>query len=167
MTTRIFEDFADFLEYIDIQNFKEKMLCIDYGLKKVGLAVSDASLTISTPYSILERKNDFDLIQKIVKIIEQNLIKAIIIGFPMTLAGNHTSLTPKVISFALQFEKSIELPIVLYDERMSTKGAINQLYSINPNIKNINNIDDKYAASYVLQGVLERIKNIKNNGVVN
>ena len=132
-----------------------RFLGIDYGSKRVGLAISDRSNIIAKPYKTLINKSENDLLNQIEIIIRDNNIKLIVIGLPLNMSGNDTIQTKSVRRFKKAL-LTIGLPIVFEDERLSSVSAKNSL--ILQNIKTGHNKSqiDKTAAALLLQQFLDK-----------
>ena len=132
-----------------------RFLGIDYGSKRVGLAISDRSNIIAKPYKTLINKSENDLLNQIEIVIRDNDIKLIVIGLPLNMSGNDTSQTKSVRRFKDGLHK-LGLPIVFEDERLSSVSAKNSL--IFQNIKTGHNKSqiDKTAAALLLQQFLDK-----------
>ena len=132
-----------------------RFLGIDYGSKRVGLAISDRSNIIAKPYKTLINKSENDLLNQIKTIIRENNIKLIVIGLPLNMSGNDTIQTKSVRRFK-EALLAIGLPIVFEDERLSSVSAKNSL--ILQKIKTGHNKSqiDKTAAALLLQQFLDK-----------
>lgn len=126
-----------------------RILAIDYGSKKVGLAMSDETESIALPFLILKNKGDEIVACEIKKICKENEIGKIIIGIPKTLSGKESEQTQQVKRFVDFLKKEIKLSIILRDERLTSKMAQRFLE------KN-KKYDDKIAAQILLQGYLDK-----------
>lgn len=152
----IFEDINLF--YSCLQKNK-RLIALDIGTKKIGIAITDLSKTISNPHSVIIRKNikkDFESISKII----QDEYDGFIIGYPIAMNGDKGNSCAKIYEFAKLILKYFNLPIYLQDERLSTKGAYSYLSVTNLNRKQKNEIDDKISSSLILEIVLSKLKNI-------
>ena len=99
--------------------YSKKFLSIDYGTKYIGTALSDQTYIISIPYRTLDKKC---LMDEINEIIEKENIYGIIIGMPYHLDGSESEMSDQVRKFSLALSKIIKNPILLLDERLSSKG---------------------------------------------
>ena len=99
--------------------YRKKFLCIDYGTKYIGTAISDQTNIISIPYKTLDEKS---LKEGINEIIEKENIYGVIIGMPYHLNGSESEMSDQVRKFSLALSKIIQNPILLLDERLSSKG---------------------------------------------
>ena len=100
-------------------NYAKKFLAIDYGLKHIGVAISDLSNIISIPYSTFTEE---EILKNISKIIKDENIYGIIIGKPYHLDGSISEMIQNVEKFSKKLEKIIPEPILFIDERLSSKG---------------------------------------------
>lgn len=124
-----------------------KILGIDYGSKRVGLAISDESFTLARELSILSPKAFWDHIEELVLTEE---ISHIILGLPLNMNGNPTESTRNVQQFADKLEEKLNLPVEYMDERLSSVMAGN----MPGGKKNV----DSLAAQIILQNYLDKIK---------
>ena len=133
-----------------------RFLAIDFGEKRIGLALSDPMKIIAKPFKTIFYSNQNDLINKIALIIKDEKIEKIILGLPKGLKGNNTSQTNIVIEFYKYIKDKIDTPIVMEDERLSSVSAKKSL--ILQNIKTGHNKDliDETAAAIFLQLYLDK-----------
>ena len=142
-------------------NKKLPLLGIDPGTKNIGLAISDVSKTIATPLDVLPNVKYKNLVNYIKNIQHRNGLSGIVIGYPVNMDGTVGPKAQSSNSLADNLFKDINLPILLWDERLSTSAVEKML--INADItrdKRKKNID-KLAASYILQGFLDLILKIE------
>ena len=133
-----------------------RFLAIDFGEKRVALALSDPMKIIAKPFKTIFYSNQNDLINKIALIIKDEKIEKIILGLPKGLKGNNTSQTNLVIEFYNFIKDKIDTPIVMEDERLSSVSAKKSL--ILQNIKTGHNktLIDETAAAIFLQLYLDK-----------
>ena len=133
-----------------------RFLAIDFGEKRIGLALSDPMKIIAKPFKTIFYSNQNDLINKIALIIKDKKIEKIILGLPKGLKGNNTSQTNIVIEFYNYIKDKIDTPIVMEDERLSSVSAKKSL--ILQNIKTGHNktLIDETAAAIFLQLYLDK-----------
>ncbi|HPR16853.1 MAG TPA: Holliday junction resolvase RuvX [Candidatus Cloacimonadota bacterium] len=131
-----------------------RLLAIDYGEKRIGVALSDPLQIISRPYRVLDNSGDavFDEIKSIIR--AENVGK-VIVGLPLNLAGEDTLKTSEVRRFAEKLQAQIAEPLILWDERYSTDEAHKALKSMKVSVREGRQIVDKIAASIILQDYLE------------
>tara|TARA_B100000408_G_C10273405_1_gene212826 strand:- start:383 stop:838 length:456 start_codon:yes stop_codon:yes gene_type:complete len=149
---------------LDIEDFKKsignksRLLGIDPGKKRIGLAISDEDKLVSTPLKTILKKKNFDFIKEIKEIIKENNIKGIIVGNPLNMDGSKGSSSQSSNDFARNLSNNISIPVTMWDERLSSEGAFKLSANIGVNTsKKIKKLDQN-AASFILQGVLDYLK---------
>ena len=133
-----------------------RLLAIDFGEKRVGLALSDPTKIIAKPFKSITYTDHDDLLNQISLIIEEKNVEKIILGFPKGLKGQNTAQSNKVMSFFNLIKNKNIVPIVMQDERFSSVSAKKSL--ILQNIKTGHNkgLIDETAAAIFLQLYLDR-----------
>ncbi|MDD5625694.1 MAG: Holliday junction resolvase RuvX [Patescibacteria group bacterium] len=101
------------------------ILAIDYGNQHIGLAIADSKLKIVFPYKVLEYQGDNFLFDSLQEIVKKEKIEKIIVGRPMGMQNNLTDQTKITDEFVQKLKKAIELPIEIFDERLTSKMALN------------------------------------------
>ena len=150
---------------ITLEEFKKKQLdkCrligLDLGSKRIGVSICDEKQLIATPFKTINRSTAKDLIDELKRIIEENNIKGIIIGNPLNMDGSSGSSAQSVKDTSNNIEKSIDLPICLWDERLSTVGAFNLSSQLDINVSKREKKIDENAAAFILQGALNFLNN--------
>lgn len=144
-----------------IKDFKEslpqgtRVLGIDYGSKKIGLSISDRDRIIASPYKTLIRKNLKSDIQYICDVIDENFVSGIVLGYPIETRGTTGEACAAVDRFCKELLTKKPLPCYLQDERLSTSAVRQILNHTNMSRAKKDEVDDKMAASYVLQIALD------------
>ena len=135
-----------------------KALGIDFGTKRVGLALSDRSNIIASPYRTLNYVSEKDLITQLETVVSENDIEILVLGLPINMKGEDTVQTKKVRNFK-EILSTLQIPIVFEDERLSSVSEINSL--ILQNVKTGHNKPeiDKTAAAIILQQYLDKNSN--------
>ena len=142
-----------------ILNTKSRLIGVDMGTKKVGISISDENRKIATPFKTIDYKNIEYLGNEIQKIVKDTGIDAIIFGNPLNMDGTKGSATQSIKDKIKLLSDKIDLPMFLWDERLSTVGAFNLSSQLDINVsKRVKNID-KNAATFILQGVLDYLNN--------
>ena len=135
-----------------------RSLGIDFGDKRVGLAISDKSNLIASPFKTINYTNANDLVSQLEKIVIENNIEIFVLGLPINMKGEDTTQT-KIVRKFKESLSSLDLPIIYEDERLSSVSAKNSL--ILQNIKTGHNKSeiDKTAAAIILQQYLDKNSN--------
>ena len=142
-----------------ILNTKSRLIGVDMGTKKVGISISDENRKIATPLKTIDYKNIKYLGNEIQKIVKDTGIDAIIFGNPLNMDGTKGSATQSIKDKMKLLSDKIDLPMFLWDERLSSVGAFNLSSQLDINVsKRVKNID-KNAATFILQGVLDYLNN--------
>ena len=140
-------------------NNKSRLIGVDMGTKRVGISISDENRKIATPFKTINYENIQILIKEIDRIINENNISGIIFGNPKNMDGTEGSSSQSVKDKIKLISEKIEIPLVLWDERLSTVGAFNLSGQLDLNVtKRVKNID-KNAAAFILQGALDFLNN--------
>ncbi len=137
-----------------------RVLGIDYGEKRIGLAISDPLGIIAQGLKVVSAENFFQNkgIEEFRELIKEFKISKIVVGFPLNMDGSTGKKGNEVQSFVEQLKKHISLPIVLWDERLTTVAAENILINSDLSRKRRKKVVDKVAAAIILQGYLDRQK---------
>lgn len=131
-----------------------KILGIDYGSKRIGLALADEEVKIAVPYITLENKGWRENFKELQKIIGEEDIHAVVMGLPLGLSGKETEQTKETRKFFQFLEGVLPIPVILEDERLSSK----QVDALAKKIKK--RLDrDSVAAMLILQTYLDKHKN--------
>ena len=146
---------------LDIEEFgkkidkKSRLLGIDPGKKRIGIAICDENKIIATPYTTIIKKSFSDLLVQINKIISDNDIRGIVIGNPINMDGSASQSSQSAKDLGINLSKNISIPITMWDERLSSRGAFNLSNDLNVNTsKRISKLDENSAA-FILQGTLD------------
>jgi len=150
---------------ITIEDFKIKhsnkvrFIGLDLGSKRIGVSICDERQSIATPFKTINKTNTNDLIDQLKVIIEENNIGGIIVGNPLNMDGSLGRSAQSVNDVALNIEKSIDLPVILWDERLSTVGAFNLSSLLDVNVSKRVKTIDQNAAAFILQGAIDFLNN--------
>ena len=150
---------------ITIDEFKNKLssgsrlLGIDLGTKRIGIAISDYNQKIATPLRTLDKSKQGKLIEELESIITENDIKGIIIGNPINMNGTYGKSSQSAKDIAINISNKIDIPVSLWDERLSTVGAFNLSSELDVNVSKREKDIDKFAAAFILQGALDYLQN--------
>ena len=146
---------------LDIDEFKKKidkksrLMGIDPGGKRIGVAISDENKIVATPYSTIVKKDYSSFLIEIKKIISENNIKGIVIGNPINMDGSPSPSSQSAKDLAINLSKDITENIIMWDERLSSQGAFNLSSNLDINVsKKVDKLDEN-AAQFILQGALD------------
>ena len=149
---------------IDIEDFKKsiekksRLLGIDPGKNRIGLAISDENKLVSTPLKTIVKKNNSNFINEIKEIVVENNIKGIIIGNPINMDGSKGPSAQSANDFAKHISNNVSVPVTMWDERLSSEGAFNLSSNLDVNVsKKVKKLDQN-AASFILQGAIDYIR---------
>ncbi len=150
---------------ITLEKFKKKYLdkCrligLDLGSKRIGVSICDEKQLIATPLKTINKNSLKDLIDELRFIIEENDIKGIIVGNPLNMDGSSGRSAQSVKDTTENIEKNLNIPICLWDERLSTVGAFNLSSQLDINVSKREKKIDENAATFILQGALDFLNN--------
>ena len=146
---------------LDIEDFKKKLpkksrlMGIDPGGKRVGIAISDENKIIATPYKTLIKNKYSDFVKELIEIVNENKIMGIVIGNPINMDGSSSQSSQSARDLAINLSKDITENITLWDERLSSKGAFNLSNDLGINTsKKVSKLDQN-SAQFILQGALD------------
>ena len=150
---------------ITIEEFKNKitkksrLLGLDLGSKRIGVAISDDLQSIATPFKTIYKESTIQFIDELKLIIKENNIEGVIVGNPINMDGSLNRRSQSTKDVCKNILKNINVPLCLWDERLSTVGAFNLSSQLDVNVsKKVKNID-KNAAAFILQGAIDYLKN--------
>jgi len=145
----------------DSNNFREiipynkTILCLDLGKKRIGLAISDVNQKIASPYMVIEEKKFSEVSIIIEGTVKKFGVGSIIVGDPINMDGSLGPKSQSSRSFIRNLYKNIKIPILLWDERLSTVAAERSLIEADISRKKRTKVIDKIAATIILQGLLD------------
>ena len=150
---------------ITIEEFKKKqsekcrLIGLDLGSKRIGVSICDEKQLIATPYKTIRKSKNNELIKELKYIIQENDIKAIIIGYPLNMDGSLGSSAQSVNDVSKNIDKEIDVDVCLWDERLSTVGAFNLSSQLDVNVSKREKNIDQNAAAFILQGAIDYLNN--------
>ena len=144
-------------ELATLINKGQRLLGVDPGAKKIGLALSDPSLTFAAPFSTLERVKFSFLLAELKKIIEVENIGGIIVGLPLNMNGTEGPSAQSARALARNLQSELSMPTAFWDERLSTHAVNRTLLEADISRKGREKVVHKMSAAYILQGALDRI----------
>ena len=145
----------DIDEFIEKINKKSRLIALDPGGKRIGIAISDENKIVATPYTTLIRQNYANLLTQIKKIIDDNQVEGIIVGNPINMDGSEGPSSQSAKDLAKNLSNDITKNSTLWDERLSSQGAFNLSNELAINSsKKLKKLDEN-SAQFILQGVLD------------
>ncbi|MDZ7289614.1 MAG: Holliday junction resolvase RuvX [candidate division KSB1 bacterium] len=136
-----------------------RILAIDFGLKRVGLAVSDPMQIIARALDTVTYKSRRELVNRLVAIIQENEIVKIVIGLPRNMNGSEGDMAKAVRQLISELAAIVALPLETWDERLSTVQAERALREMGISSRTARRGEvDRLAAVFILQSYLDRIK---------
>ena len=133
-----------------------RYLGIDYGEKRIGLALSDPTLIIAQAYKTIHFVSLKDLLQQIGNLVEELDIKKIILGLPLSMKGSDSQKTKEVRVFGEKLSKTLAIPVKYFDERLSTVRAHQILQELGKKPSKSRQKVDQLAAQQILQTYLDK-----------
>tara|TARA_Y100000590_G_scaffold251019_1_gene281916 strand:- start:1558 stop:2004 length:447 start_codon:yes stop_codon:yes gene_type:complete len=140
-------------------NKNSRLIGLDLGSKRIGVSICDEKRLIATPFKMLNLDKLINVIADLKNIILENDIKAIIVGNPINMDGSIGPSAQSVKDKVLVISREINLPIALWDERLSTVGAFNLSRQLDVNVTKRSRNIDKNAAAFILQGAIDYLNN--------
>ena len=138
---------------------KSRLLGIDIGTKRIGISISDDKRLIAMPLKTVEASSLNKFIKEIKYLVNENNIQGLIIGDPINMDGTKGKSSQSVKDKSIIINREVNIPIILWDERLSTVGAFNLSSQLDINVsKRVKKIDEN-AATFILQGALDYLNN--------
>ena len=149
---------------LDLSTFKSaiapnlRLLGLDLGEKTIGLALSDTTLSVATPMETLQRGKFATDALKLDAIVFAQHVGGLVVGLPLNMDGSDGPAAQSARAFARNFAARSVLPILMWDERLSTAAVTRALIDADASRKRRAEVVDKMAAGYILQGALDRLR---------
>ncbi len=154
--------FEDLTEYVAALPPAHGLMGLDLGDKTIGVAISDPRWSVASPHETVRRRKFGLDAARLLKIIAARDIGGVILGLPRNMDGSEGPRCQSTRAFARNFSRLTDLPIGYWDERLSTVAAERALLEADTSRKRRAEVIDNIAASYILQGVLDRIGHIRS-----
>lgn len=135
-----------------------KIMGLDLGTKTIGVAISDGMRYSATPLETIKRTKFTHDAERIVELIGHNQVVAVILGLPLNMDGSEGPRVQSTRAFARNLAPRINLPIAFWDERLSTSAVTRMMIEADLRRDRRAEVVDKLAASYILQGALDRLR---------
>jgi len=135
-----------------------RILGLDFGTKRIGVAISDELLITAQGLQTIERRAlDADL-DKIRNVIKENGVSEVVVGLPLNMNGTYSAKTKEVVQFMDSLSKAIDIPVKTWDERLTTMQAERALLEADVSRAKRRKVADKLAAQIILQSYLDSRK---------
>jgi putative holliday junction resolvase len=148
----------DALEFATLLAPMQRLLGLDLGTKTIGLALSDVTRTIATPLETIKRVKFTPDVARLLDIARDHAVTGLVLGLPVNLDGTEGPRAQATRAFARNVNKLSPLPILLWDERLSTAAAERTLLEADTSRRRRAEVIDKMAAAIILQGALDRMR---------
>ncbi len=139
-----------------------RIAALDVGTKTIGVALSDTGHTLGSPSSTIKRAKLAADIAALTEVIAKNKVSLFVVGLPMNMDGSEGSMCQSVRQFVKNLGAEIAIPLVFWDERMTTLSAYRSLMEFDISHTKRKEVVDQVAASYILQGFLDWFSMQKN-----
>ncbi len=139
-----------------------RLMGVDLGEKTIGLALSDTRLSVASPLETLKRGKFSADAQKLSDLMSGHGVGGLVIGLPLNMDGSEGPSAQSARAFARNFAAHSAAPVTLWDERLSTAAVTRTLLEADLSRKRRAEVVDKMAAAYILQGALDRLRNMES-----
>lgn len=140
-------------------NSTVRLLGLDVGMRRIGIAVSDLLGITAQGLPTLQRRNKRADFAELGRIIAENAVAEVVVGYPLRLSGSESAQTAKVVAFADELRRRTGLPVHLWDERLTSAEANRLLRETDMSVKRRGEVVDQMAAVLILQSYMENRKN--------
>ena len=138
---------------------KARLIGLDLGSKRIGVAICDDERKIATPFKTIEYRNMDYLLSELKVIIKENDIFAIIVGNPINMDGSFGKSAQSINDKAKIIGRELNVMIAMWDERLSTSGAFNISSNLDIKFPHIKKNIDENAATFILHGAIDFLNN--------
>ena len=135
-----------------------KLLGLDLGTKTIGVAVSDGMRYTATPLETIARTKFTADAARLLELVAENAAVGLVLGLPLNMDGSEGPRAQSTRAFARNLAQKTDLPILFWDERLSTSAVTRMLIEADTRRDKRAEVVDKLAASYILQGFLDRLR---------
>lgn len=138
-----------------------KIMAVDYGDARTGLAACDRTEFLASPIGVIEERNFYFTIQKVANAVQEYGIQMVVVGYPVNMNGTIGERAEKCAQFAELLRSKVDVPVELWDERATTVEAHNYLNETNTRGKKRKEVIDAVAATIILESYLTYRRNMK------
>lgn len=135
-----------------------RIMALDFGTKRIGIAMSDELLLTAQGLDSLERKVLKSDLEEIAKLAQDNNVEEIVVGLPLNMNGTYSAKTKEVVEFVDELSKVVSVPIKTWDERLTSMQAERILLDADASRAKRRKVTDKLAAQIILQSYLDAKK---------
>lgn len=157
--TQLYENVEDFIAQVPEMT---PLMGLDLGTKTIGIAICDAFRTIATPRETIRRKKFGLDATRLEQLIDENRITGLVLGLPRNMDGSEGPRCQATRAFARNFTQRREIPVLFWDERLSTVAAERALIEADTSRAKRAMVIDHVAAGYILQGALDRMAHLRH-----
>lgn len=147
-------------DLLDSPKTRQRLMGLDVGTKTIGLALSDVGRCLATPLETVKRQNLKQDVQTLHRLFTQHEIAAVVVGYPINMNGTEGPQCQFVHRFVEALLDVADIPVCLWDERLSTVAVTRTLLEADMSRRKRKGVVDKMAASYILQGALDRLQTL-------
>jgi putative Holliday junction resolvase len=138
-----------------------RIVGLDLGAKTIGIALSDTQRTIASPFGTRSRRTFGDAFAYLMGIMQEHGANGLVVGLPLNMNGSEGPSAQSARAFARNFAARSNMPVLLWDERLSTAAVTRTLVAADASRQRRSKVVDKMAAAYLLQGALDAMKRVK------
>ncbi len=149
-------------DFLDALVVSTPLMGLDLGTKTIGVACSDATRTIATPVETIRRTKFKQDLEKLLQFVADRKVGGVVMGLPVNMDGSEGPRAQSTRAFVRNMLRESELHVIFWDERLSTAAVTRTLLEADSSRAKRAEVVDKMAASYILQGFLDRISGLPN-----
>ena len=135
-----------------------RIMALDFGTKRIGMAMSDELMLTAQGLNSLERKALKSDLEEISKLVQENNVEEIVVGLPLNMNGTYSAKTKEVVEFVDELSRVVSVPIKTWDERLTSMQAERILLDADASRAKRRKVTDKLAAQIILQSYLDAKK---------
>jgi putative Holliday junction resolvase len=134
-----------------------RVMALDYGERRVGVAISDELQLIARPFTTIrrEKKRYAQVIDQIRELVDENEVATLVVGLPLNMDGSRGAAVDRVERFISDLRRSVSIPVVAVDERLTSREADRMLREMGVGLRERRARSDEYAASVILQDYID------------
>jgi putative pre-16S rRNA nuclease len=151
------ENTQKLFELADVVPAHSRLIGIDLGSRTIGLALSDVSKTVASPLETLKRTKFKENATVLAQLCQTHNVQGLILGLPLNMDGSEGPRTQATRAYMRNWLQFSPLPMALWDERLSTAAVTRTLLEVDASRQRRSQLVDKLAATYILQGALDRL----------